>query len=125
MIQLTFDASTPEEALGHQPTMLSYAQHSSGENAQWDDDNVQREDGHLLTFPGEGSHADHYQSAVWLAWGRRWIGLRLRPIAGRIAGSEAQDNRRAANDRSARTVCLGALSGPVGRISPLAVQMDL
>jgi len=75
MIQLTFDASTPEEALGHQPTMLSYAQHSGGENAQWDDDNVQREDGHLLTFPGEGSHADYYQSAVGLAWGEDGSGF--------------------------------------------------
>ena len=75
MIQLTFDASTPEEALKQEPAMLSYAQHSGGENAQWGDDNVQMQDGHLLTFPGEGSHADYYQSAVWLAWGEDGSGF--------------------------------------------------
>ncbi len=75
MIQLTFDANTPEEALKQEPSMLSYAQHSGGENAQWGDDNVQMEDGHLVTFPGEGSHADYYQSAVWLAWGENGSGF--------------------------------------------------
>jgi len=75
MIQLTFDASTPEEALKQDPTMLSYAQHSGGENADWGDDNVLMEDGHLVTFPAEGSHADYYQDAIWLAWGEDGSGF--------------------------------------------------
>jgi len=75
MIQLTFDANTVEEALGQNPSMLSYAQHSGGENAEIDDDNVQLDDGHLVTYPAEGSHADYYEGAVWLAWGEDGSGF--------------------------------------------------
>ncbi len=76
MIQLTFDADTPEQALRQdQPAMLSYAQHSGGENAEWADDNVTTENGHPVTYPAQGSHADYYQSAVWLAWAENGAGF--------------------------------------------------
>lgn len=76
MIQLTFDASTPEEALQQdQPSLLSYAQHSGGENALWTDDNVTIENGHPVTYPAQGSHADYFQSAVWLAWAENGAGF--------------------------------------------------
>ncbi len=75
MIQLTFDANTVEEVLDQYPSMLSYAQHSGGENADIDDDNVQLDDGHLVTYPAEGSHADYYGDAVWLAWGEDGSGF--------------------------------------------------
>lgn len=76
MIQLTFDADNAEQALRQdQPAMLSYAQHSGGENANWTDDNVTTENGHPVTYPAQGSHADYYQSAIWLAWAENGAGF--------------------------------------------------
>ncbi len=75
MIQLTFDADTVEQALGQEPSLLSYAQHSGGENANWGDDNVLMKDGRLLSYPAEGSHASYYQDAIWLAWGENGSGF--------------------------------------------------
>lgn len=76
MIQLTFNADTVEQALRQdQPAMLSYAQHSGGENAGWTDDNVTVENGHPVTYPAQGSHADYFQSAVWLAWAENGAGF--------------------------------------------------
>ncbi len=43
MIQLAFDASTPEEALARGPTRVAYAQHGGGETADWDDGKLEKE----------------------------------------------------------------------------------
>lgn len=76
MLQLTFDAGTPEEALTKDPVLITMAQHGGGENANWDDDKVQLEDGtHIVTFPAAGSHADYYEDAVWLGWGAHGTGF--------------------------------------------------
>lgn len=75
MIQLTFDADTAEQALEQEPSLLSYAQHGGGENADWGDANVLMKDGRLLTYPAEGSHATYYQDAIWLAWGEGGSGF--------------------------------------------------
>jgi hypothetical protein len=56
MIQLTFDAYTPEQALAENlaPSLLTFAQHSSGENAELTDDNVVIDDqGRIVTFPAK------------------------------------------------------------------------
>lgn len=77
MIQLTFDADTAEEALAQDtPSLISFAQHSGGENAQWDDNNVvYTDDGRIVSFPAQGSHASYYDSAIWLAWGEHGAGF--------------------------------------------------
>jgi hypothetical protein len=75
MVQLTFDAGTAEDALAMDPSMLSYAQHSGGENAAWEEDTVELRDGRIVTYPAEGSHADYYSDAVWLAWGESGSGF--------------------------------------------------
>jgi len=76
MIQLTFDASTPEEALTKDPTLITFAQHAGGENADWDEGKALLGDGdHLVTFPASGSHADYYQSAIWIGWGAQGTGF--------------------------------------------------
>lgn len=75
MIQLTFDASTPEEALGQVPSALAFAQHRGGESALWTDDRVQVEGTHLIVYPGSGSHATYYDSATWVGWGEGGTGV--------------------------------------------------
>ena len=78
MIQLTFDAYTPEQALAENlaPSLLTFAQHSSGENAELTDANVVIDDqGRIVTFPAQGSHATYFDSAIWLAWGEGGSGF--------------------------------------------------
>ncbi len=77
MIQLTFDAYTAEEALAlDAPSLVSFAQHSGGENALWDDSNVvYTDDGRIVSFPAQGSHASYFDSAIWLAWGEHGAGF--------------------------------------------------
>ena len=78
MIQLTFDAYTPEQVLAEDlaPSLLSFAQHSGGENADLSDSNVNLDEGgRILSFPGQGSHASYFDSAIWLAWGENGAGF--------------------------------------------------
>lgn len=77
MIQLTFDADTAEEALAQDaPSLISFAQHSGGENAEWNDRSVvYTDDGRIVSFPAQGSHASYYDSAIWLAWGEHGAGF--------------------------------------------------
>ncbi len=75
MIQLAFDASTPEEALARGPTRIAYAQHGGGEAADWDDGKLEKEATHPVVYVASGSHASQYESALYLGRGRQGAGL--------------------------------------------------
>ena len=75
MVQLTFDADTPEEALTRDPVMITFAQHERGENASWDEAKAQFGGTHIVTYPASGSHADYFSSEVWLGWGEHGAGF--------------------------------------------------
>jgi hypothetical protein len=75
MIQLAFDASTPEEALDRGPTRVAYAQHGGGETADWDDGKLEKEPTHPVVYVASGSHASQYESALYLGRGRQGAGL--------------------------------------------------
>jgi hypothetical protein len=75
MIQLAFDASTPEEALDRGPTRVAYAQHGGGETADWDDGKLEKEPTHPMVYVASGSHASQYESALYLGRGRQGAGL--------------------------------------------------
>jgi hypothetical protein len=67
MIQLNFDAATPEEAVAEEPTEVGYSQHSSAERAGWDDEKLEKVDGtHPVVHPAEGSQANFYESRLYL-----------------------------------------------------------
>ncbi|HEY7004768.1 MAG TPA: hypothetical protein VH281_10830 [Gaiellaceae bacterium] len=67
MVQLDFDAGTVEEALQRSPVAVFYSQHEGAERASWDDDKLQKVGAtHIVTYPGAGSHANYYRSALWL-----------------------------------------------------------
>lgn len=67
MIQLTFDASSAEEALGQSPVEAVYSQHSSAEWSRWSDDKVQKIDGRRpIVYPAEGPHANFFASELYL-----------------------------------------------------------
>lgn len=77
MLQLMFDASSAEEVLEQNllPSELAYAQHEGGEKGSWDDGKVTKSDTHTYTYPASGSHADYYESAVWIGWGENGSGF--------------------------------------------------
>ncbi len=88
-MQITFDGTTPQEALRNGPDQIGLFQHGGGETADWDDERVQKEGTHPVVYPAAGSHATFFSSAVWLQTGsgRRRAGLR-------------QHHRAAAADRA-------------------------
>jgi hypothetical protein len=76
-IQLTFDANSVQEILDQQlmPSAIAFAQHEGGEQADPDDDKVEWQGTHVVAHPSAGSHADYYESAVWLGWGENGSGF--------------------------------------------------
>ncbi|MGE0027904.1 MAG: hypothetical protein AB7O78_12270 [Thermoleophilia bacterium] len=67
MIQLNFDAATPQEALTERPVEVGYSQHSSAERAEWGDGKLQLVGGtHPVVHPAAGSQANFYDSRLYL-----------------------------------------------------------
>ena len=67
MIQIVFDADTPQQALARGPVEVGYSQHSSAERATWGDEKLQLVGGtHPVVYPAEGSQANFYESRLYL-----------------------------------------------------------
>jgi hypothetical protein len=67
MVQLDFDASTPEQALVRKPALVGFSQHEGAESAHWGDSKLEVVDGtHPVVYPALGSHANYYTSALHL-----------------------------------------------------------
>ena len=67
MIQLNFDAGTPEQALTRRPVEVGFSQHSSAERADWGDEKLELVDGtHPVVHPAAGSQANFYDSRLYL-----------------------------------------------------------
>lgn len=67
MIQLNFDAATPEEALAAGPVEAGYSQHSSAERAEWGGEKLELVDGtHPVVYPSAGSGANFFQPELHL-----------------------------------------------------------
>jgi hypothetical protein len=66
MIQLMFDASSASQALERRPTEVGFSQHDGAERANWDDGKLARRGTHTVVYPGRGSHANYFESRVWL-----------------------------------------------------------
>ena len=64
--QLVFDAGSVDEALRRSPTQVGLSQHEGGEQAAWDSRKLEKDGNHLVLYPGSGSHANYYSSALWL-----------------------------------------------------------
>lgn len=74
-MQITFDADTPEEALEAGPDQMILFQHAGGERAMWDDAKVEKRGTHPVVYPGAGSHATFYYSAVFVENGGHGSGV--------------------------------------------------
>ena len=66
MIQLDFDAPDAQAALKKPPEEVGYSQHDGAERAKWRDDKLQRVGSHPVVYPAAGSHANYFQSALFL-----------------------------------------------------------
>jgi hypothetical protein len=64
--QIVFDARSVEEALTQSPVEVGASQHESGERAAWNSKELEKEGDHPVLYPGSGSHANYYSSALWL-----------------------------------------------------------
>jgi hypothetical protein len=65
-VQLVLDASSVEEALREAPIEVGVSQHEGGERAAWSSEKLEKEGDHPVIYPGSGSHANYYSSALWL-----------------------------------------------------------
>jgi hypothetical protein len=74
-MQLSFDAGTPEEALGKEPSEIILFQHAGGERAAWDDPKVQMDGTRPIVYPAAGSHATFYDSTVYVENGQHGSGV--------------------------------------------------
>ena len=66
MIQLVFDATTAEQALGQHPVLVGYSQHEGAESATWDETKLEKRDGHPVVYPGAGSHSNEFVQSLYL-----------------------------------------------------------
>ena len=74
-MQISFDASNPEQALATGPSEMILFQHAGGERAEWDDSKVEKEGTHPVVYPAAGSHATFYHSAVYVGNGSHGSGV--------------------------------------------------
>ena len=65
MIQLLFDADSPQAALATTPVSAAFAQHEGAETAEWTDRKIIRDGDHVVVYPSQGSHATYYTQAQW------------------------------------------------------------
>jgi hypothetical protein len=65
MIQLLFDAGSPEDALALGPASVAFAQHEGSEVATWSDPKLLRDGDHVVVYPAQGSHAAYFTQSQW------------------------------------------------------------
>lgn len=68
MIQLVFDAASAADALRRPPAEVGYSQHAGAQRASWEGPEVERRGTHPIVYPGSGSHANYYRSALWFGY---------------------------------------------------------
>ena len=67
VIQLVFAAPDATEALTQTPIEVGYSQHEGAEVSSWDDPKLEIVEGtHPVVYPAAGSHANFYESALYL-----------------------------------------------------------
>jgi hypothetical protein len=74
-MQIVFDANSPSGALAAGPAEIGLFQHGGGEKAEWTDGKVEKRGTHPVVYPGAGSHATFYESAIYIENGQRGSGL--------------------------------------------------
>lgn len=74
-MQVVFEGSSPEQALGEEPTEIGLFQHGGGEKGEWNDAKVEKEGTHPVVYPAAGSHATFYDAAVYVENGRKGSGV--------------------------------------------------
>jgi hypothetical protein len=68
-MQILFQATSAEDALGKTPTSVGYAQHSGGETAAWTSDKLRKEGTHPVVYSSENSHASYFEPALFMGRG--------------------------------------------------------
>ena len=48
------------------PALVGYSQHEGAESATWDDEKLEKRDGHPVVYPGAGSHSNQFVQSLYL-----------------------------------------------------------
>jgi hypothetical protein len=75
MVELVFNEETVEGALRSAPSFAAYAQHGSGERAEWTTGKIQKDGDHPYVYVSAGSHASYFRPATYLGVGEQGAGL--------------------------------------------------
>jgi Vacuolar protein sorting-associated protein 62 len=75
MIQVTFDANSVEEALDEEPVSVAFSQHGTGETSDWEDGNLEKDEGRPVVYVAHGSHASFLEQAIYLGFGEEGAGF--------------------------------------------------
>jgi hypothetical protein len=71
MAQVDFDASSAAAALRKGPYEVDLSQHAGGERSDWTDAKLHRHGTHPVIYDATGSHANYFNSALYLGRGAR------------------------------------------------------
>jgi hypothetical protein len=93
MAQVDFDASSAAEAFRERPYEVDLSQHAGGERSDWTGTKLQRQGTHPVIYDATGSHANYFNSALYLGRGAR-------------EGFGCDDTREATHRLRLRTVLL-------------------
>jgi hypothetical protein len=69
MAQVDFDASSAAEALRNGPYEVDLSQHDGGERSSWTDPKLEKQGTHPVIYAATGSHANYFNSALYLGKG--------------------------------------------------------
>jgi hypothetical protein len=75
LIQIYFDADTPQAALESEPSQIGLSQHRSGAVAAWSDSRLALEEDRPVVYVARGSHANYFSPGIYLGRGEDGRGL--------------------------------------------------
>ena len=124
MIQLSFDAASPAEALGQEPAQIALASARRRRNGRLGRRQAPEGGRPTPRLLAAGSHASQYGSNVYLGWGENGTGFGCDITTGPIGPGSPRSPLLSISERGpTRTIRWpGGLQGTLGRAAALGIQ---
>jgi hypothetical protein len=75
MVQVVYEASTVAAALTSEPVEVGYSQHASGQKADWDSDDFEKEGSRIVAYPAAIGNSSHLAAGIYLGRGEAAAGF--------------------------------------------------